>query len=504
MVDINQIIKLFFKTWEIELQTENDTVFELRLKSIGIKVPSIDSLKDVIQSLPARDVLNITITILEDTNTFTSVKTKNETFLEKLIEYTDTEEEEVTCSIIINKNKIDKVISVYDFDQFSSQLKKLSITQCLSIFKRALGKDERIFFEVPSEELFIETDSFIFCGSNKIPYYQGSTSNRTGKLDKLKQTSHFSDINDYPFTPDDFKIRDSSADNYIVSLFHQLCFTYSIIYLFDISSLNENHLHFKINGYKSISGSYDLKDPLPNINDQYFSIYSWAFNGGNLNDKIGLARNIISLHFESPGGVLLKGDPYQSIQSGYKVYEKQNIKQYIEVRNKITDQLIDFNNRANKIIETFATGFQKSALALITFYFSAFAIKALGSGEFLKAFTIDATILSFALLAGSFMYFRVSKWEVVEQRKRFINSYNNMKLRYTDLLDEADIKKILNNDKEFNEDLNFINEKLKMYSNLWISLMVILLVATLILYFIYSIQKIFGFCFVKIFCFFYC
>ena len=35
--------------------------------------------------------------------------------------------------------------------------------------------------------------------------------------------------------------------------------------------------------------------------EEYFEIYKWVYNGGNLNDKIGLARNIISLHFLKKG-----------------------------------------------------------------------------------------------------------------------------------------------------------------------------------------------------------
>jgi hypothetical protein len=140
----------------------------------------------------------------------------------------------------------------------------------------------------------------------------------------------------------------------------------------------------------------------------------------------------------------LRGETLASIQSGFKVYEKQNIKQYIEIRNKISDQLLDFNNRANKVIETFAGGFQKSALALITFYFSAIAIKVFGKGDFENVFSPDITLLSITFIVGSFLYFLIARWEVIAQRKRFVNSYTNLKARYTDILVSADIDRILN------------------------------------------------------------
>lgn len=185
----------------------------------------------------------------------------------------------------------------------------------------------------------------------------------------------------------------------------------------------------------------------------------------------------------------MKGNPFESIQSSFKVYEKQNIKQYIEIRNKISDQLLDFNNRANKVIETFASGFQKIALALITFYFSAIAIKAFSKGHFVNIFTLDTTVLSLVFLIGSFIYYVVAKWEVKEQKKRFVNSYINLKERYTDLLDKDDIQRILNNDKEFNANLKFIDDKLKNYSNLWLCLLGILLIGTLFLFISYNLSQ---------------
>ena len=187
----------------------------------------------------------------------------------------------------------------------------------------------------------------------------------------------------------------------------------------------------------------------------------------------------------------MKGNPFQSIQSSFKVYEKQNIKQYIEVRNKISDQLLDFNNRANKVIETFASGFQKSALALISFYISAIVIRVLSKGDFVNVFSIDATLLSIAFIGGSFVYYRVAKWEVIEQRKRFVDSYTHLKERYTDLLEKDDIKRILNDDKEFNADIAFINNKLKAYSNLWKWFLGILLIVTLLLFCTYSLSQLF-------------
>ena len=86
----------------------------------------------------------------------------------------------------------------------------------------------------------------------------------------------------------------------------------------------------------------------------------------------------------------------------------------------------------------------------------------------------------------------MSRWEVKVQRKRFIDSYNNLKDRYTDLLDSLDINRILNNDKEFNADLQFIDNKLDNYSKMWLVFLVILLSITLFLFLFYNSSQLFN------------
>lgn len=394
----------------------------------------------------------------------------------------------INASFEIVKNKIDNKITIYDISLFEKTLLNLSISNVLSIFNRALLNVDYIVFNVLDLETTFKTETIIFKPLNekleKLPSIERQT-----KSEKIKTLCHYSKIDEHKLIPEDFHLTTVIEEfKDLQKLLTTICITCSIIYIFDISSIDDNELSYKINGYKSISGSLDLKKESQSLKIDYYNIYNWVYNGGNINDKIGLARNIISLHFKKGDTIHLKGDPFKSIQSSYKVYEKQNIKQYIEIRNKISDQLLDFNNRANKVIETFASGFQKSGLALISFYTSAIVIRVLGKGEFNNIFTPDATLLSIAFILISYIYFHFSKWEVKEQRRRFVDSYINLKERYTDLLEEDDINRILNNDQEFNSDLKFINDKLKVYSRLWFWFLIILLTTTLALFTIYNIS----------------
>lgn len=487
---VDNFIKSFFPNYTVNSSIENDEFFKAEIEASSFVSNEASIIENAFNFLQPRDSLNLVIIFGEaDPISYDSSSGDFAQFVINLkTEYAHQTDEPIKAVITIYKKKESHIITIYDLNIFTSSLAKFSVTEVLSIFDRAFSKNQALNFEVLNLDKAFNTATLFF-NPVGIPYTQ-TTLDRLKCIENLSSSSYFTSIEEHCLTPDDFKLLSSNAIYAALNaLFDHYSTILSVIYLFDITSIKDNELEFKINGYKSIKGAINLsKYPILN-SEEYYDIYQWVYNGGNLNDKIGLARNIISLHFQKSGELSLSGSPFQSIKSSYKVYEKQNVKQYIEIRNKISDQLIDFNNRANKIIETFASGFQRSALAIITFYTSAIVLKVLGKGdgEFRNVFTLDATVLSIAFLFCSILYYYVSRWEVLQQRERFINSYNNLKERYTDLLDAEDIDRILNKDKEFKQDLNFINAKLKIFSRMWWAIVLILLFFTLFLFLSYNI-----------------
>ncbi|MBS3915552.1 MAG: hypothetical protein KG003_13740 [Bacteroidetes bacterium] len=490
---VDKFLHCFFSDYSLTSVSENDKEFISELSVRNFSSPDIESIQTEYNFLQPNDQLTFIITfgdaepvsLYSISLDFLKFKTELEN------EYKHQVGELINATLIITKGKVANNISIYDLVTFTETLQKLSVAEAFAIFNRVLSNTTFINFTVLNLDKAFNTASIFFTqlDANTTAH---TFNERRKRLDSILSASNYINIEDHNLTPDDFQMQTENAKHSeLCSLFNHFAVVLSVVYLFDITSLKENELEFKINGYKSIKGKVDVKSLPINSTREYYNIYNWVYCGGNINDKIGLARNIISLHFEKSGLIELKGNPFQSIQSSYKVYEKQNIKQYIEIRNRISDQLLDFNNRANKVIETFAIGFQKSALALISFYISAIVIKVLSKGDFVNLFSLDATLLSIAFISGSFIYYRVAKWEVREQRQRFIDSYINLKERYMDLLEAEDIERILNYDKEFNADVAFIDNKLKAYSRLWLWFLAILLSITILLFCTYNLAQVF-------------
>jgi len=488
---IESFIKLFFSNYSFTYKRENDEVFDIECEATNYLSPDVNSLTILHSFLQKRDNLIFIINFgEEDPITFNSSSTNYSEFTETLNnEYKHQQGEKIISRFTINKSNENNRITIYDLNIFSSTISQLNIAEAFSTFNRIFKNNHFLNFEALNLNNCFNTATLSFSPINQLE--ETTSLNRLKPIEDLKASSYYINIEEHNLIPNDFKlIIQNNEFRALNEIFNKYATILAIIYLFDITSIKENELEFKINGYKSIKGVVDLSSISIEDLTEYYDIYEWVYNGGNLNDKIGLARNIISLHFKKSGELYLVGNPFQSILSSYKVYEKQNIKQYIEIRNKISDQLIDFNARANKIIDSFASGFQKSALAVLSFYISTIAIKVLGKGAYSISdiFTLDATVLSLAILFCFAIYYFVSRWEVKQQKIRFIESYSNLKERYTDLLNQEDIKRILNNDKEFNSDINFIDNKLNAYSIMWWSFITILTVSTLWLFLSYNIS----------------
>lgn len=491
---INDFLEALFSDIKVQSSIENFQEFKAKFSASESKAISPTILNSLFTFLQDRDDLHISVTFGEsDPVIFNSTLFDFADFTEKLnkeAEYLG--DETISIVVTINKKTQNSNCTIYDLECFVNTLKSYDVIQFIQIFSKLINSEPNIKLKIFNLEtpFYTSTLSFSSLLSNPLPQ---NAPKRKEIFESFKSQCHFGNIESFNLIPNDFKlIEKDPKQKDLNTIFDRYSNLLSIIYIFDITSVLNNSLDYKINGYKSLKGISNINNFYKIEFDEYYKIYDWVYTGGNLNDKIGLARNIISLHFKKAGELLLQGNPFQSVKSSFKVYEKQNIKQYIEIRNKISDQLLEFTNRANKIVETFANGFQKSTLALISFYISTIVIRVLSKGDFVNIFSLDATVLSLAFLGGSIIYYSVSRWEIKEQRKRFVSSYSNLKQRYTDLLEVEDIKRIMNNDAEYKEDIEFIDNKTKIYSIMWISIVVLLSTSTIFLFLIYNIKTIFN------------
>ncbi len=207
---------------------------------------------------------------------------------------------------------------------------------------------------------------------------------------------------------------------------------------------------------------------------EYYDIYKWVFNGGNLSDKIGLARNIICIHLKNKNLLELGENTLDSIKSSHEIYLKQNIQQYIDVKNKMTEILFDMSQKSSEMVEKFTRSFKNNLFAFITFFSTVLVMNIISSGKLTNIFTRDITVISYVLILGSFVFLIHSILEKRTELKRFTETYDRLKKSYYDILEPNDINKIFNNDKYHYKDKKYVKNKIVLYSIAWLFIIVII------------------------------
>lgn len=383
----------------------------------------------------------------------------------------------------IHKYKASNHLSVYDLNLFKLYIFSLNVKGLIFVLDSLLKrKDTRFIIECYNDEICVGSNLFIFASSGKIesinPFAMSFA--REALIKKQKSVTHSVTVSN--FIPEDFLLISRDENNSdLKELFNKLATSYAAQFIFDIFEV-DSVIGYKLNGYKSISASldYNMINSLCSNAKTYIKIYQWIYNDGNLIDKIGLSRNIISLNINKYD-LSIEDRTFEAVKSCYKIYQTQNIKQYIEVRNKISDQLFDIYNKADKITDNFIGHFKKSIFTFISFLISVVAIRVISKGDFIGGFNMEVTLFTIGLLIISLIVMLYNRWEINEQISRYENFYENLKLRYLDLLDQSDINRILNDDRDFNDSIKFIKSKRKYYTFVWlISIIVLFIIVGLI------------------------
>ncbi len=446
------------------------------------RIPSTSDFTDVLSMLNKRDSLHISILQNDElvANYDTSKNGNFDTYIKTCSDCLKSNS--FTIILTITKNNVEQKISVYYLERFLEYLSKLSFNFFLEVINNTFNGKSGIIFEIQgktSENFSTETIKFVSIDSST---KTDGISFRAERINKIKNLCHCSIVTKYSFVPEDFHPITESGSSLLNDLFKKVTLLYSSMFLFDIFDVDGlNNISYKLNGYKTINRQVNHSDIHISSFDEYYKIYQWTYDGGNIVDKIGLARNILSLNFEKES-FKLSETTFEAIKSGYKIYQKENIKQYIEIRNKISDQLIELQNKADKIIDSFIGDFKKSLFTVVSFFATVIVIRVVSKGDFSGGFTTEVTFLSigFLLISAGIMFF--ARWEISKQIGRYEEFYKQLKERYEDLLDKSDIRRILNNDKDFNSNKKFIEQKRRNYTILWILSLVILLIVVLTLF----------------------
>lgn len=470
-----------------ETLTEDFSEVRYRFKQVVNKLPDNDSYINVLREVNEWDKIHISIK--QDGEILETFTNRNSDKFDDFISALNLQlESEIEVVFTIEKNKKDNLLSIYLLDSFTQYLESLSLKAFIEIIGKQINDNYLILFNSKFKGLDKITKSIAL--SNTINYVELETLDLKLRKDKkLIATTlcHWESENNLLLPEDIYPTNITTDYQKLIEIFTKASLLFTSMFFFDFSNLKENHLLYKLNGYRTFSENIDTSS-IRNINtltgstQLLYEIYQWAYIGGNTNDKINIARNIISLNYNAKTLELVP-TVFSAILSNYKIYERQNVKQYIEVRNKLSEILVDLQGKIDKIVSEFINDYKKNVITLLSFFITVIVIKVVSKGDFIDGFTNEIIILSYSFLiisAGLLIY---SRWEFSNRISMFDKHYSQLKNRYKDLLSDNELGEIFNdcNPKECNSK-SFVQKQRKYYSILWIATIGILAIALTIIF----------------------
>lgn len=472
---INRIVALFSDADLVNASAkETWDEYEYNAEIALSKIPDAQCLLRAIPEISDRDSWRLIITSNGDDSIVDIKKSSGDIgdIKSDLEPYTD---DKVCLKFAIEKKRDNKKLTVYDWSLFTGFLQGTSLNAFLNAVSNRL--DGNLTVEV-------WTDGFRPFKSNTIDFIsKGGTAQYevVGHRNMRVSSRHkycLSNIQYGTLLPEDL-LTDSTTDD-ISLLFRKASLAMSMLYVCDSSSVGST-LELGICGYMTFRSQYDAQrlDGLA-FEDKYcnpwFEIYDWAYTGGYTSDRLSIARNIISLNVQGESLFSINDSTLRSIKSNFKIFEQDNVRQYIKVRNEISSFLIGMQREVSAIVDGFASDFKKNILAVFTFFFTVVIVRVISKGDFAGGFTTPVFILSLIFLALSLVLLVFSRMELNKKKELFEKHYNQTKNRYKCLLSDEEIKEMFedSNPNKQGSHANYIEWQGKVYTLLWIACVFVL------------------------------
>ena len=369
-------------------------------------------------------------------------------------------DETVEVSLTIDKKIVNGYLSVYCFEKFAEDISSLPIDKVLTAFSNFMKKAGRsITFELfDSRDMFYtKTMFFLTAGSRPLDL----DFDRTNRLLECRENAYFYNQDNYELLPDDFKIEVGYEGNPFKELFFRLETVLAASMVASNAMLQEGQIKLQIVGQRSIDYAFKIDDV--EGNRVLYKIYDWIYSGGSSIDKAIIARNIICLHCKYEP--LLKVDTkiLASIQSNYNLYLKDNVTQYLEMRNKVAEFISDIMSRTGEYATDLLDKFKTNIIAVFGFLFSVILANIVSDQPLDNIFTRDITIILELVLVGSVGYLLICYKQSKFQMEKVYDSYEKLKKSYEGILTEDDVRECFQDDSLLNDMKQTVSKAEKKY-----------------------------------------
>lgn len=315
------------------------------------------------EKLSARDRFELQVEFQGDSISLTDVSEAGRASLTSHLQVHE-DQGDVRYELIVRKGA-GGALSIYCLPAFGRYLEDEDLTNVLA----ALGGrfKDGIAFECLGTISACGSDTLRFWPQGQIPMGGSSVpSMRSQTLTSFRDNSYSAGLKT-DLLPSDFYLLQRTNVVAIDAFMDKACAVLCAIFLASGSQIQSpERLSYKLVGYKSMEGEAAFAEFVPALQGLY-KIYDWAYGVGGSADRIGLARNVVSLQVDRLQDVSDHSSLWNAIHSNYQIYLKGNVASYLEVKSKIAEFLVESTAKAHALVEDLVDSLKNSVFVMLTF-----------------------------------------------------------------------------------------------------------------------------------------
>lgn len=387
----------------------------------------------------------------------------------------------------IQKSSTSEIMTVYSWKAFFEYIENLNLFELLNWIWKLIERCGKMVLYVPlGEELYVETKSMIVSSKMEDVDYKEkiSAQERDKIVKKVRENVYVKDDRLISLIPEDFEIIESRGNNEFTSVLNHLQLVLCIACLSNYTEIKEYSVRYDMRGYKLVDGEYCIRDAkdVSQTSGVLYKIVQWVYvDDFNVIDKCNIVRNILSLYIRK-SWLEIGQEAYTAIISGYKVYLKSSVDNYLQIKNEVVDKITDISEKIVLVAESISTRVRNNLLALASFFITTLVVNTISTEKIENIFTKDITVLSYVFMIISFGYLLLCNWEMKKQKEKIQKIYESSKQLYQDVLCEEDIRNIYCGDTIYNEGIKLADGMMKKYNIFWIVSMGVVGIGIWILY----------------------
>lgn len=450
----------------------------------NIMLSSCPKAEDFLKAIPDVSIRDSwEFKILDDGGSTISNRHSKSGNIEEFSDLEAYEDLSISLKFYISKSIVNNYLSIYWVSKFNDFLISLPLISLFNTISSNLNNTLLLECMNDSVELFHTQSIAIFSKGKE--YEVLGIKNRKNRLRQCEGCTHWGTFS-LNLLPED--LYSTTNKNPFYNVFIMACEYLIAMYLFDYISITTSQLNLKIDGFKNLSYSINVSNMGDSLIDEFtisqlYEVYNWILSGGYTSDKFSIARNILSINLDSDT-LKISSPIIDSIKSNFRIYEKDNVQQYIQLRNDISSLLVDLQTKINDIVDNFSNDFKNNLLVLVSFFTSVIVFGVISDDSPFAYFSNHIIILSWGFIFISLLYWWYSYREINKKIALFDKHYSQIKSRYEALLDAAELNNIFEecNPDKHGTHSSYLRWQRKHFSILWIVSLSILFIALLTLF----------------------